>query len=70
MADCGEQQAQQVEDVEDETKAAEYKAPAPKSIEEILNTDKEDESLKKYKETLLGGTGGTGSEKVFCKLTN
>lgn len=31
-----------------------YKPPAQKSVLEILETDKEDESLRKYKETLLG----------------
>ena len=31
-----------------------YKAPAEKSMDEILKTDQEDESLKKYKEQLLG----------------
>jgi Rho GDP-dissociation inhibitor len=32
-----------------------YKPPAPKALEEIVNLDAGDESLKKYKETLLGG---------------
>lgn len=31
-----------------------YKPPPERTIEQILETDKEDESLKKYKETLLG----------------
>lgn len=31
-----------------------YKPPPEKTIEEILETDKEDESLRKYKEALLG----------------
>lgn len=31
-----------------------YKPPPEKSIEEILEADKEDESLRKYKEALLG----------------
>ncbi|XP_026685897.1 rho GDP-dissociation inhibitor 2-like [Diaphorina citri] len=31
-----------------------YKPPPQKSIEEIIKADKEDESLRKYKETLLG----------------
>jgi len=31
-----------------------YKPPPEKTIEEILETDKEDESLQKYKEKLLG----------------
>jgi len=59
----GEQQVPQVheeEDDDDEPKNA-YKPPAEKSIDEILKTDTEDESLKKYKETLLG----KGSVIVF-----
>lgn len=31
-----------------------YRPPPEKTIEEILETDKEDESLRKYKEKLLG----------------
>lgn len=31
-----------------------YKPPPEKSIEELLNSDKEDASLQKYKEKLLG----------------
>lgn len=31
-----------------------YKPPPEKTIEEILQIDQEDESLRKYKETLLG----------------
>jgi Rho GDP-dissociation inhibitor len=31
-----------------------YKAPPQKTIEEIMNLDEEDESLRKYKEALLG----------------
>ncbi|XP_046740666.1 rho GDP-dissociation inhibitor 1 isoform X1 [Diprion similis] len=33
---------------------ANYKPPPEKTIEQILEADKEDESLRKYKETLLG----------------
>ena len=36
--------------------ATNYMAPAEKSVNEILNLDTEDESLRKYKETLLGST--------------
>lgn len=32
-----------------------YKPPAQKSVQEILQADQEDESLRKYKESLLGG---------------
>jgi len=31
-----------------------YKPPPEKTIEELLNADKEDASLQKYKEKLLG----------------
>lgn len=31
-----------------------YKAPAQKSLQEIQELDKDDESLRKYKEKLLG----------------
>jgi len=31
-----------------------YKPPAEKTLQEIVSTDQEDESLRKYKETLLG----------------
>lgn len=31
-----------------------YKPPPEKTIDQILEADKEDESLRKYKETLLG----------------
>lgn len=39
---------------EEEDKNIGYKPPPQKSIEEILKADEADESLKKYKETLLG----------------
>ena len=31
-----------------------YQPPNPKSLDEILMSDADDESLRKYKETLLG----------------
>lgn len=33
-----------------------YKAPAQKTLQEIQELDKEDESLRKYKEALLGAS--------------
>lgn len=40
---------------EDDLKASEnYQAPAKKTLEEIIRQDTEDESLRKYKEALLG----------------
>ena len=32
-----------------------YRPPPQKTIEEIIQADKDDESLRRYKETLLGG---------------
>lgn len=43
-----------LETPEDEVVDTNYKPPPEKTIEEILDADKEDESLRKYKETLLG----------------
>lgn len=34
-----------------------YVAPAKKTVEEILKTDAEDESLQQYKNSLLGTVG-------------
>jgi Rho GDP-dissociation inhibitor len=60
-----EDQSPQVEEVDDDESKLAYKPPAEKTIEEILEQDKDDESLIKYKQTLLGGTA---KENVFCKL--
>lgn len=43
-----------------------YKAPEKKTIEEILNLDNEDESLRKYKEALLGSQ----TEKIIVDANN
>lgn len=44
-----------IDSVEEELEVeSNYKPPPEKTIEQILETDKEDESLRKYKETLLG----------------
>lgn len=40
--------------VEEDQTDINYKAPPQKTIEEILSLDQEDESLRKYKEALLG----------------
>lgn len=37
--------------------AVNYKAPAQKSLHEIQELDKDDESLRRYKEALLGKAG-------------
>lgn len=39
---------------EESETAANYKAPAQKSLQEIQELDKDDESLRRYKEALLG----------------
>lgn len=42
------------DDTEEEEIKSSYKPPPEKTIEEILSADQEDESLRKYKEALLG----------------
>ena len=42
-----------------------YKPPPEKSLDEIVNLDQEDESLRKYKETLLGASSSIGSAVVI-----
>lgn len=56
------------EDLEAE---ANYKPPPEKTIEQILEADKEDESLRKYKETLLGEAkaGAIVVGSYFCPLS-
>jgi len=50
----------------EEGKEADYQPPPEKSIDDILKTDEEDESLKKYKAALLGSaTAGSGAVVVF-----
>lgn len=45
-----------------------YKPPPEKTIEQILEADKEDESLRKYKETLLGEAKAGGVIVGKCYL--
>lgn len=48
-----------------------YKPPAQKSLQEIQELDKDDESLRKYKETLLGKTNVVASKRPtpsYCLL--
>lgn len=40
----------------EESEAVNYKPPAQKTLQEIQDLDKDDESLRKYKEALLGST--------------
>lgn len=52
MADTN---TEQIEATEEELEVeSNYKPPPEKTIEQLLEADKEDESLRKYKETLLG----------------
>jgi len=55
---------QQPEVGEGDAPSVAYKPPAEKSIDEIANTDAEDESLRKYKEQLLGNI----EDRIFCKF--
>lgn len=41
-------------EVEEQEPDSNYQPPPVKSIEEIMSIDQEDESLRKYKEALLG----------------
>ena len=42
----------------------EYKPPAPKALTEIISADAEDESLRRYKEQLLGNAAAGGATGV------
>ncbi len=53
--------------VEDDEQATGYKAPAQKSLDSILKADQEDESLKKYKDALLGGAA-PGAAVCKCEI--
>ncbi|CAI9568426.1 unnamed protein product [Staurois parvus] len=71
-----EQLAQIAAENEEDEHSVNYKAPAPKSINEIQAMDQDDESLRKYKEALLGSLPSTVGESdpsvpnvVVTKLT-
>ena len=57
-----EKQVEAVAAEDEENDNPDYKAPAPKSLDEILGQDLEDESLRKYKEQLLAEAGS--GEKI------
>lgn len=61
---------QQDDDIhpDDDDAATGYKPPAQKSVAEIISTDAEDESLRKYKEALLGSALAGATE--VCTLKN
>jgi len=50
--------------------ASGYHAPAQKSVKDIVNTDVEDESLRKYKEALLGTAAGGGVIEICMYSLN
>uniref|UniRef100_A0A673G6N5 Rho GDP-dissociation inhibitor 1 n=1 Tax=Sinocyclocheilus rhinocerous TaxID=307959 RepID=A0A673G6N5_9TELE len=47
----------------EDSEAVNYKPPAQKSLQEIQELDKEDESLRKYKEALLGNCNAIAVDK-------
>ncbi|XP_042341685.1 rho GDP-dissociation inhibitor 1-like [Plectropomus leopardus] len=51
----------------EEPEPVNYKAPAQKTVKEIQEMDKDDESLRKYKETLLG-SGATESDPSISNV--
>lgn len=57
-----EQLAQIAAENEEDEHSVNYKPPAQKSIQEIQELDKDDESLRKYKEALLGNVAITAGE--------
>lgn len=53
----------------EEPEIVNYKAPAQKTVQEIHEMDKDDESLRKYKEALLGtGVAEAGNAAAFFLL--
>lgn len=52
----------------EESEVVNYKPPAQKSLQEIQELDKDDESLRKYKEALLGSSAFTaGRGGCMCR---
>jgi hypothetical protein len=51
---------------DEEQEQSNYQKPKPKPLTEILNTDAEDESLRKYKES-LGLTTANSKDLEVCK---
>ncbi|GFS21561.1 rho GDP-dissociation inhibitor 1 [Elysia marginata] len=71
MAEQEHEQEQAAKDVEevDEEDNPNYKPPAPKALNEIVEQDQDDESLVKYKQTLLGGGSNNiviDTDKMNC----
>lgn len=53
----------------EQSEAVNYKPPAQKSLQEIQELDKDDESLRKYKEALLGNCSVAAGVCHFLVLT-
>ena len=54
----------------EEPEPVNYKAPAQKTVQEIHELDKDDESLRKYKQALLGpGIAEAGNASCVCVCT-
>ncbi|KAK7084417.1 hypothetical protein SK128_007428 [Halocaridina rubra] len=51
-----EEEEVQIEPVPDEEEETSYKPPPEKALIDMINQDQDDESLQKYKETLLGNS--------------
>lgn len=62
-----EQLAQIAAENEEDEHSVNYKPPAQKSIQEIQELDKDDESLRKYKEALLGAVTVNAGEPGMCQ---
>lgn len=66
-----EQLAELAASVDDTDTPVNYKPPAQKSLQEIQELDQDDESLRKYKETLLGtGVASKSSARCDCVHVN
>uniref|UniRef100_A0A672S9G9 Rho GDP-dissociation inhibitor 1 n=1 Tax=Sinocyclocheilus grahami TaxID=75366 RepID=A0A672S9G9_SINGR len=48
----------------EDSEAVNYKPPAQKSLQEIQELDKDDESLRKYKEALLGNCNAVADPNI------
>uniref|UniRef100_A0A3P8VE70 Rho GDP-dissociation inhibitor 1 n=1 Tax=Cynoglossus semilaevis TaxID=244447 RepID=A0A3P8VE70_CYNSE len=65
--DVTPEQLQAIAAENEEQEKVTYKTPAQKTLQEIHELDKDDESLRKYKETLLGrGIMNTGNAFCLC----
>lgn len=64
-----EQLAQIAAENEEDEHSVNYKPPAQKSIQEIQELDKDDESLRKYKEALLGRVAVSAGRWVGIRMS-